>query len=609
MASRTWTPVLALLALVVLVGLMAPASGAAQAPPLTLPPVNDLFDLGQGSGQTPMTAPIVHRAEPPLVATPQANCAAGAHQEPGVQGRVPAGSGANGLWCNLSLIAHQGTSGGFKVLRYIDSQGHECAFYDTALLFPTNAINAGGTSLGVAVLDMSDPAHPVQTDTLSSLPMLSPHESLNLNTRRGLLAAVNGNPSTYPGVVSIYDVHADCRHPVLDATSPVARLGHESGFSPDGKTFYATATAYTSITAIDLTDPTNPKPIWQGNLTSHGMSLSDDGNRAYIADSSGHDLLILDTSEIQSRKPNPQVREISRLTWNSVSIPQNAIPFTENGRPYLLEFDEYTAGTAGNGNTDAVGAARIIDISDETQPRVISNLRLQVDQPTDHHAAAAANDPGTLSPVQGYAAHYCNIPSRVDPKIVACSFIASGLRLFDISNLTAPREIGYFVSPTNANTEDGYNGSDYAMSQPVIVPGRHEVWYSDGGSGFYVLRVAPSVWPASQALSAGGAGGSVNGTCSLRRLTFRVHQTGSGPITRVRVYVGRRLAFERRGHDLRSVTVRLVGGARETIRIVTYDRRGVDRISIRRVARCSKSRPHTTGRHTHPGTHSRRTAA
>ena len=38
----------------------------------------------------------------------------------------------------------------------------------------------------------------------------------------------------------------------------------------------------------------------------------------------------------------------------------------------------------------------------------------------------------TGNQAQGYAAHYCNIPTRVNPKIVACSFIASGLRLFDI---------------------------------------------------------------------------------------------------------------------------------------------------------------------------------
>ena len=60
-------------------------------------------------------------------------------------------------------------------------------------------------------------------------------------------------------------------------------------------------------------------------------------------------MLILDISEIQARKPDPQAREISRLTWQPASIPQNAIPFTEHGQPYVLEFDEYNAGTPGVG--------------------------------------------------------------------------------------------------------------------------------------------------------------------------------------------------------------------------------------------------------------------
>jgi hypothetical protein len=160
----------------------------------------------------------------------------------------------------------------------------------------------------------------------------------------------------------------------------------------------------------------------------------------------------------------------------------------------VLEFDEYTAATVNpTGNHDAVGAARIIDISDETKPFVVSDLRLQVNQPADHHSAA--NDPGASSPVQGYAAHYCNIPTRVDPKIVACSFIASGLRVFNISDLTNPREIGYFVSPTTPNIENGYEASDFAMSQPAFDVARHEIWYTDGGTGFYVLRVTNGVWP------------------------------------------------------------------------------------------------------------------
>jgi len=500
--SRFW--VLVPILIIVISNLVVIAASGA----LPLPgPLNDLLALGQGGGQTPAKVAIQRPAEPPQTATPLVDCRAGDKTNPSpVDGRVPNGSPPSGFYCNLDQVAHQGNTGGFKTLRYTDDSGHTCAFYDTALLFPINALKLDSNGLGVAVLDMSDPGHPKQTDMLTAPPMESPHESLALNQKRGLLAAVEGNPAAYPGIVSIYDASKDCRHPVEQSTLALARLGHESGFSQDGKTFYATAVSFNVITAIDVTDPKNPHDVWQGNISSHGMSLSNDGNRGYIADTNGN-MMILDTSEIQARKPDPQAREISRLTWDNASIPQNAIPFTRNGHPYILEFDEYTAGTTGGGDKNAVGAGRIIDIADEAHPHVVSNLRLQVDQHDNH--AAAANDPGASSPVQGYAAHYCNIPSRVDPLVVACSFIASGLRVFDISDLEHPKEIAYFVAPSTPRMENRFDGSNFAMSQPAFAPGR-QIWYTDGGSGFYNLRVDESVWP----------GARVAGRCAGRRATI-----------------------------------------------------------------------------------------
>lgn len=473
------------------IALALPTTAAAQQGPLG--PLNDLGALGMGEGQTPAKVTTQRNAEPPLVASPRAVCEPGAKQEPGIQGRVPAGTATGGLHCNVDLVSHQGTSGGFKVYRYTDETGRDCAFYDTALLFPLNAFKLSGDSMGVAVLDMSDPAKPVQTDTLTELPMLSPHESLNVNQKRGLIAAVLGNPATYPGLVSIYDASKDCRHPVLQSTTLSARLGHESGFSQDGNTFYATGTATTSVTAVDVTNPKAPHPVWQGNILSHGMSLNGDGTRGYLADATGGQVVVLDTSEIQARKANPVAKEIARLSWASASIPQNAIPFTRGGKPYLLETDEYTAATLGSGDSNQVGAARIIDISDETKPRVVGNIRLQVDQPADH--AAASGDPGALSPVQGYAGHYCDVEQPVDPTVVACSFIASGLRVFDITELEKPKEIAYYVAPTQPRVENGLMASSFAMSKPAFVPARREVWYTDGATGFNALRVKESVWP------------------------------------------------------------------------------------------------------------------
>jgi hypothetical protein len=277
-------------------------------------------------------------AEPPLLPTPQGQCGPGSRPETGIQGRVSrgdheSGRAARGYTCNTEAIGRFGketpfgTIGGFKVERFVDASGRECAYYDTTLLFPTNLFDEEG---GVSVLDMSNPAHPVRTSRLLTPAMLSPHESLVLNRRRGLLAAVSGNAAFNVGIVDLYDLSGDCRNPVLKSSTPIGVFGHESGMAPDGRTFYSASPGTETLVALDISNPSLPQPLAVIDLPSHGLSISNDGNRAYVA---GLDVgqIILDTSEIQARLPNPQAPEVSRLTWKSMSIPQNAIPITIDG--------------------------------------------------------------------------------------------------------------------------------------------------------------------------------------------------------------------------------------------------------------------------------------
>ena len=431
--------------------------------------------------------------------TPQIACDSQSVPETGPQGRVPKaevdnGRAAKGYRCNTALVGQQGNTGGFRVERYIDAAGHECAFYDSTLLFPTNLKNGAASEIGVYVLDMTDHAHPVFTTNLTTPAMVSPHESLRLNQKRGLLVADMGYPTFNPGFVDVYDVSADCRHPVLDSSTPLGILGHESAFSPDGTVFYVSSTGGHTLAAVDLTNPQVPTLLWvTTNYSPHGMSVSDNGKRLYIADTGLPGLIILDVSGINSHQLNPAVPVVSELTWPEVSIPQNAIPFSEKGHPYLAEVDEYTRGTGSSGGYDpnaSVGAARIIDILDDSHPSVVSNMRLAVNQ-TAARAGDQQNDYGAQSPVQGYAGHYCNVPMEVDPKYVACSFIISGLRVFNIEDLAHPYEMAYFNAPSTpaAPAYVGINGGNFAMSAPAFDTSRNEIWYSDGFWGFYVVKL------------------------------------------------------------------------------------------------------------------------
>lgn len=442
-------------------------------------------------------------------ATPRATCGTGSLPEQGMQGRVSqadhdSGLAAQGFSCNTELVGSYmvpnaiGTVGGFKVERYVDASGNECAYYDSTLLFPSNALDL---NVGVNVLDMSDPANPVLSARLLTPAMLSPHESLVVSQQAGILAAVMGNPAFYPGIVDVYDLSADCRDPQLQSSALVGVLGHESGMAPDGKTFYSASPGTPTLTAVDISNPRLPMPIWSGNYTSHGLSISNDGNRAYLASGNGKGVLIMDVSEIQARVANPQVREVASISWDNQTIPQNAIPFTRDGKAYLLEIDEYskTQGGEGGGATAVathgavVGAGRIIDISDETQPRIISNLRLEVHEPENREAIAA--DPGAQNPTGGYAGHYCNIPTRVNPDIVACSMIISGLRIFDIRDPYNPREVAYYNAPVQPRVLTvPAPASNWAMSSPAFVAERKEIWYTDGYSGFYAIRVTNGAW-------------------------------------------------------------------------------------------------------------------
>ena len=476
---------------------LAVAGVAVAAPaPLRLQAAVADYLASHAGAATPPTARAAGGSGVPA-ATPQARCGPGSLPETGRQGRVAladyaSGRAAKGYTCNAAQVGHIGSTGGFKTFRYVDRTGRVCAFYDGTLLFPTAVFHqeAGG----VHVLDMSDPAHPVETARLVTVAADTPHESLVLNPVRGLLAAAAGNAATLPGVIDVYDVSQDCRYPVLRSTSPLGILGHESGFSPDGRTLWVSTTAQAGVTAVDVTNPVLPSILWHNTTyTFHGMHLSADGRRLYGADlGSSHGLTILDVGQIQDRAATPVVTEVSHLTWPEVSIPQNTIPVTIKGHRYLVEFDEYARSATQYNAADPVGAARMINVDDERHPRVVSTMRLAVNQP-DARATDQQNDPGATYGVQGYAAHYCGVPRTVDPGIVACSFILSGLRVFNIADPLHPREVAYFNKPA-PNLLPLASGS-YAMSAPAFDIASQQVWYTDGDSGFYAVRLTNGAWP------------------------------------------------------------------------------------------------------------------
>lgn len=439
-------------------------------------------------------------------AVPEADCGPGSQPETtDLQGRVPkadfdSGRVLAGYTCNTERVGGHGATGGFKALRYTDDQGHTCAFYDSTRILGSDVVGnlLNGTGLGVVVLDMTNPASPRKTANLVTPAMLSPHESLLVNAERGLLVGVMGTLVTAPGVLDVYDVRTDCRKPKLLSTTLSGVLGHESGFAPDGQTFWTAGSAGFTMTAVDLADPRRPRVLLtKTGVVAHGLRFSDDGNNMYVANMgtpSSNSILdkpslqIYDVSQVQGRVSQPQVSLLSEIDWPGISIPQVAEPFHRDGRKYVLEVDEFTDwfgdGWTVDFSTSPVGGARIIDVTDPQSPALVSDIRLEVHQAVNR-TPEVLGDPGSGSPIGGYSAHYCSVPRRDAPNLAACSMIGSGLRIFDISDVENPREVAYFNKPSK--------GGASALSQPAWDPAGNSIWYTDGTSGFHVVRLTNGV--------------------------------------------------------------------------------------------------------------------
>jgi dienelactone hydrolase len=122
---------------------------------------------------------------------------------------------------------------------------------------------------------------------------------------------------------------------------------------------------------------------------------------------------------------------------------------------------------------------------------------------------------------------------------------------------------------------------------------------NDGYTGDYsylATDTSPDARTGVAAATAVGASANRLFACaSQRSVRFHLHTVRGRPITRVRVYVGRRLVVSRHGRSLTSVMLPgLPGTARHRIRIDTYTRSGLARRTIRTVSGCAARTPPRT---------------
>jgi hypothetical protein len=455
---------------------------------------------------------------------PKAQCGPSDRTESGLQGQTTSkerasGDSERGYKCNLELVGQFRGEGAF-------SQDGPSYFGHCAYMATEN--NPRQAHPGIVVIDVSDPKNPKATAYLADTPAgLNPHESNKVNEARGLLGVAQNNGPNF----AVYDLNADCAHPKLASSIMVPNSkGHMSGWAEDGKTFYIGQNfrgVGGILPIIDVTDPYNAKWLLNWTFTGdgrpHDVNTNKDGTRLYAGQpgnfgappnnsSFGPDgLVILDVSDIQSRRPNPQIRIVSKLFWNDQGQEEQILPFFSHGRSYVISTDE-SGGQAGVGGLMAAcargaspyGYSNVIDITDETNPRIVSKIMLEVHDPKNC-TKFLAEPPEAGGGLLDYSTERCALDRPMNPTMAACGSRGTGTRVFDIRDPLHPLEIAYWKGPAprkaflpgSGSWKEGVDRTvekQAGLARFVKVPAANgkgpefNLWIVGDAGGFQVLR-------------------------------------------------------------------------------------------------------------------------
>ena len=108
-------------------------------------------------------------------------------------------------------------------------------------------------------------------------------------------------------------------------------------------------------------------------------------------------------------------------------------------------------------------APRIVDVTDETKPVVVSHLYLEIHDPKN--CDKVLPDTTGLSSFI-YGSHYCSVDNKRAATTLACGYFESGIRVFDIRDPTKPKEIAYFNPPAVTTISPGSQNNRTTTGRP-----------------------------------------------------------------------------------------------------------------------------------------------
>ncbi|MCA3080318.1 MAG: hypothetical protein ING71_16190 [Rhodocyclaceae bacterium] len=384
---------------------------------------------------------------------------------------------------------------------------------------------AGLWDAGWMILDVTDPKKPVLVTTLPSpdasmAAQVQVSDGLMITSLEPPLVellhgapfhtlswvawrAISGRPVAKPWKkgpegVMIWDVKDPITPKLLSSWASGAKGAHRNFYNGGRYAMLAaTRPGYLGhvLVILDLQDPAKPKEVAVWSLPEqkigsgatprrkgyylHGPAHVE-GNRAYLPYGIGG-AIILDISDITKPK------EVGRLTlpddMGTVQGVHSFIPIKSRGLA-VINSEAHNERC----EPDDLGSTytAMVDISDETRPKLISTFPLE-QPPPDAPYKSFCERSGRAGV---HNQHHSNLEPHLfqSDRLTFSASFSAGLRLYDTTDPKAVREIGYFLPRDPRHRLGPLPTTLLTQTEDVIVDARGYAYISDKNQGIYIVR-------------------------------------------------------------------------------------------------------------------------